>query len=293
MRLPAPLLRRNKNSHKNDFGHVLVVAGSPTMLGAAALTGLAAMRAGAGLTTIAVARSLNLTLQKKISNVIMTCPLPETRQGTVTLKAFELLSQRWSKYTAIAIGPGMTTMPSTTAFIDKMYRMCPLPMVVDADALNALVGTIACISKHLAPRVLTPHAGEMARLTGIPTPTDPGGRKAIAKEYAKRWGVVLVLKGHKTVVASPDGEIYVNTTGNPGMASAGSGDVLTGILTAFLAQGATAIEAAKCAVYLHGKIGDIIAQASTEGSLIAEDIIDALPKALRNPSLGASIRKNL
>lgn len=283
MRLPTPLLRRNKRAHKNDFGHVLIVAGSPAMLGAAALTGLAAMRAGAGMTTIAVARSLNRTLQAKIANVIMTRPLPESRKGTIAFGAFDVLKRDWSKYSAVALGPGMTTDPGTVTFIEKMYRECPLPMVVDADALNALALPASSFQSqragepeaHLNARILTPHPGEFFRLTGLKPRTDRERLRA-AKAFAVKHQVVIVLKGYHTVVASPDGKAYVNHTGNPGMATAGCGDVLTGMIAALLAQGLTAFEAARGGVFLHGKSGDRAAGKCMKFSLIATDLFDAL-----------------
>ncbi|MBF0123294.1 MAG: NAD(P)H-hydrate dehydratase [Candidatus Omnitrophica bacterium] len=281
MRLPALLLRSNKNTHKNDFGHVLVVAGSPSMLGAAALVGFSAMRSGAGLTTIGVAKSLNLTLQKKISNVIMTLPLLETTEGTIAVKAFDVLARNWKKYSAVAIGPGMTMCASTVTFIQKMYANCPLPMIVDADALNALALTGKLVRKSSAPRILTPHPGEMARLTGLSKKTIEADRKEIALKYSKEWRCVVVLKGHRTAVASPDGEFYVNTTGNAGMATAGSGDVLTGMMGAFLAQKIEPFEAAKSAVFFHGKAGDLAAQGRSKASLIASDIIIHIPLVLK------------
>ena len=274
MQWPASLLRHNRNVHKNDFGHVLVVAGSPAMLGAAALTGLSAMRCGAGLTTVGVAKSLNLTLQKKISNAIMTLPLPETRQKTIAPAAFRVLQKNWKKYSVIAIGPGMTTNPSTVRFVEKMYRECPLPMVVDADALNALAGKVDRLKNSEAPRILTPHPGEMARLTGLSRAVIESDRRGVALRYAKRWGCVVVLKGHRTVVASPDGKVYVNTTGNPGMAKAGMGDVLTGMIAALLAQKVLPFEAARFGVWWHGKTGDRVLKRRRIFSFTAQDIID-------------------
>ncbi len=244
------------------------------MLGAAALTGLAAMRAGAGLTTIGVARTLNLTLQKKISNVIMTRPLPQTRQGTISYQAFGALASSWGKYSVVAMGPGMGINPSTARFIKKVYEECFLPVVVDADALNSLGEKgISCGRKFSAPRILTPHPGEMARLTGLSKEEIQADRKRIARDFAKRWGAVVVLKGHRTVVASPEGKVYVNKTGNSGMATAGSGDVLTGILGGFLARGMDAFPAAQRAVFCHGLAGDKVA-----GAMIATDMLDVIPR---------------
>ena len=270
MRLPAPLSRRDPHACKNDFGHVLVVAGSPAMLGAAALTGLAAMRSGAGLVTIAVRRDLNLTLQKKISPVIMTLPLP-------CVGMLAALKKTWNKFDAVAIGPGMGQDKSTQNFIRDFIAVCPKPMVIDADALNALAKDPRPLRQNPMPKVLTPHPGEMARLTGKSVKAVEADRKGIALGFAKKYNCVVLLKGHRTVVASPDGKVYVNTTGNAGMATAGSGDVLTGMIAALLGQGVEAFEAARTGAYLHGKSGDLAAKIKSKAGMIACDIIDAIP----------------
>jgi len=276
MRWPVRLLRRDKKAYKNQFGHVLVLAGSPAMLGAASLTGFAAMRAGAGLTTIGVAKSLNLTLQRKISNVIMTLPLLETRRQTISQKAFSQLKKTWKKYSVVAIGPGLTTDPSTKKFVFEMVSKCPLPMVVDADALNALAGHLGALKKYAAPRIFTPHPGEFARLSGFRVADkDPDRRKA-AQAFAMKHHCILVLKGYHTVVASPNGKVYVNKTGNPDMATAGSGDVLTGMIAGFLGQGSAPFEAARLGVYLHGKAGDKADKKARPLSMIASDILEEI-----------------
>jgi len=241
MRLPKPLLRQNKSVHKNNLGHVLVVAGSPTMLGAACLTALSSMRSGAGLVTVAVPKSLNLTLQKKLSPVLMTLPVKETKAKTFS----------------------------------------PAAMVVDADALNALSEDLSVLLKAKAPRILTPHVGEMSRLSGMTKKAIEHDRKGSAVRFAKAHQCVLVLKGAGTVVASPEGKVYVNKTGNAGMATAGSGDVLTGMIAAFVAQGISVFEAASLGVSMHGTAGDIAARRVGKTSLIATDIIATIPKALR------------
>lgn len=280
MRLPAPLLRSNKTAHKNDFGHVLVIAGSPAMLGAAALTGLAAMRSGAGLTTIAIAKSLNLALQKKISNTIMTLPLQETNRGTISLKSYPALKSLWTRYSVLAIGPGMTQNPNTGRFITKIYQECPLPMVVDADALNALAGKMGQIGKVKAPRILTPHPKEMSRLTGLSCEEIQHDRKGIARKYAMAWGATIVLKGYRTVVASPEGKTYVNTTGNAALATAGSGDVLTGIIAGLAARGKGNLFKTVCfSVSWHGTIGDVLNRGRKGFAVIATDILEGLRPA--------------
>lgn len=282
MPLPAPLSRRNVNAHKNDFGHVLILAGSPSMLGAAALTALAAMRFGAGLVTVGVPKSVNLALQKKVSNTVMTWPLEETKEHTLSLTAFQQIKSRVNKFSAIALGPGLTTHPSTRQLILKIIRDISLPLVIDADALNALPGNLKVLTKQTnAPRILTPHPGEMGRLTGLSRPDVNENPQRIAVNFAKDHLVVLLLKGHRTIVASPEGKVYVNKSGNVGMATAGSGDVLTGMIAAFLGQGISAFDAARWGAYLHGKAGDIAVKKYGKPSLIASDIIDAIPSAIR------------
>ncbi len=256
------------------------------MLGASALCGLAAMRAGAGLVTLGVPRSLNLTLQRKISAVLMTLPLPETTQHTFATRAWAELKKNIQTFSAVAIGPGLSGNLQTRAFIKQILLNCPVPLVIDADALNAVSeSTSDLLFKSKAPRILTPHAGEFHRLlhtSNIPDEKNLKARSRLAQNFAKRYHCVLLLKGHQTIVADLSGACYINTSGNSGMATAGSGDVLTGILTAFLAQGIPPFEAAKWAAYLHGKAGDLAAKAKGKASLIATDLIESLPNALKN-----------
>ena len=282
MQQPSVLLRRNPHLNKKDFGHVLVVAGSPAMLGACALCSLAVMRSGAGMVTAAVAKSLNLTLQKKVSNVVMTLPLPETDQGLISVKAFDVLKKNFSKYNVVAIGPGLGTHPSTIRFIHKMVEHYPGPMVVDADALNALAKDLKCLLKAKGLRVLTPHVGEMARLTGETVKYIEKNRKEVALNFAHQHDCVLVLKSCRSVIASAQGKLITNTTGNVGMATAGSGDVLTGMIAAFLGQGIEPFEAVRFGAHTHGRAGDLAAKQKGKVSMIASDIIDCIPKVLKS-----------
>ena len=279
MRLPARLSHRNLKTHKNDYGHILVLAGSKRMLGAAALTSLAAMRAGAGLVTLGIPESLNTVVQRKISNVVMTFPLKETWEQSIDLNAFAQIQKFYKNYDVIAIGPGLSQHPRTQKFILKVMATSPLPLVIDADALNAIVGDLEILKRTKTPKILTPHPGEMARL--IKKSNIKNQRAKIARNFAKKYNCVLLLKGHQTVAASPQGKIYINKTGNPGMATAGSGDVLTGIIAAFLGQGLSGFKAAKFGAYLHGKAGDLAAGAKTQTAMIASDIIEYIPKAIK------------
>lgn len=279
MRLPAPLSRRNPKAYKNQFGHVLVIAGSSRMLGAAALCGLAAFRSGAGLVTVGVPCHLNLTLQAKIPNEIMTLPLPE-RAGRLDRRAYTLLQNEWTKYAALAFGPGLGQDAPTRRLVLQLIRQCPLPMVVDADALNIVADDLSTLKKAAGPRVLTPHPGEMARLTGLSSAEVESGRSKVAGTFADEYQCVVVLKGYRSCVASPDKKVHVNTTGNSGMATAGSGDVLTGMIAALMGQGLQPFEAAKFGCYCHGLAGDRAARRVGKASLIASDIIEAISGVL-------------
>ncbi|MBF0385529.1 MAG: NAD(P)H-hydrate dehydratase [Candidatus Omnitrophica bacterium] len=278
--MPTPLLRRNKHSNKYDFGHALVLAGSRNMLGASALTGLAAMRIGAGLVTVGVPKSLNGILQKKLSNVIMTLSLPETKGQGLSYLAFKTIKKICSKYDALAIGPGLTVNPETKKLVLRIIRDIALPMVIDADALNALAKNPKMLLKNTFPKILTPHLWEMQRLTGLKKDFIEKNRLRVAKGFAEKYNCVLLLKGNRTIVCSREGS-YINQTGNCGMATAGAGDVLTGIITGLLAQGINAFEAAKFGSFIHGLAGDLAAKEKTKPVLIASDIIDYLPKAIK------------
>lgn len=280
MRLPAPLSRRQSHQHKNQFGHVLILAGSRRMLGAAGLTSLAALRGGAGLVTLGIPHELNLVAQRKISNEIMTWPLPQTATQSLSSRALPVIRKQWSTYDAIALGPGISTHISTRNFVLNMVRQSPLPLILDADALNCLRTQPAVLKVTTCPKILTPHPGEMARLRGGKFADDPDTRLNVCSSFAHRYQCVVLLKGPRTVVAAPDGQTYINRTGNVGMATAGSGDVLTGIITAFVGQGLDAFQAAKFGAYLHGLAGDIAAKELGKTSLIASDILNSIPRAL-------------
>ena len=277
--MPALLSRRNPRASKKDFGRLLIIAGSPSMLGAAALSSLAAMRSGAGLVTAAVPQGSNLTLQKKIAHVVMTQPLCQTRAGTFSLKAYDQLKKIWDRFDVIAIGPGIGRVTATMQFARRVIVHCPKPLVIDADALYALAGHTDILLKTKAARVLTPHAGEMSRLTGQSVDENQAARLKTARDFAGEHHCVLLLKGHRTVVASPQGKTYINRTGNVGMATAGSGDVLTGMITAFLGQGMSPFDAAKNGAYYHGKAGDLAARGQGKIGMTALDIIDHLKES--------------
>lgn len=251
------------------------------MLGAAALCSLAAMRSGAGLVTVGVPQSLSIALQKKIASVVMTMPLAETPEQSISADAYRQIKKNFTRFNAVAVGPGMSEHTSTQKFIRTLVAECPIPMVIDADGLNALAGHGNILRRSSTPKVLTPHPGEMARLTGEKKKTIESDRKKAAVEFTRQSNCVVLLKGHRTVVASPSGKTYINLTGSPGMATAGSGDVLTGMIAAFLGQGLSAFDAAKWGAYLHGKAGELAARAKTPTAMIASDIIEFIPEVFK------------
>lgn len=251
------------------------------MLGAGALSSLAAIRSGAGLVTLGIPRSLNSTAQKKIANVIMTFPLRETQKQTLAFSSFKQIKDSYLKYSAIALGPGLSENPSTQRLILRIIETSSIPLIIDADALNALHRHLNILTKTGTVKILTPHPGEMSRLTGQKKNTVEKNRKNSADTFAKKYNCTLLLKGAKTVIASPGKRTYINTTGNSGMATAGSGDVLTGMIAAFIAQGLSAFNAAKYGAVLHGKAGDLAAKNKTRLSMIASDIIEYIPKAVQ------------
>ena len=260
---------------------MLLIGGSPSMAGAIALSGLAAMRSGAGLVTLGIPESLNSVVQKKISPVLMTLGLKETKAGTISPAAFPQIQKFLKKCNCLGIGPGLTTHPQTQKFILKVIRQIELPMVIDADGLNTLAADLKCLRANSSLKILTPHPGEMARLTGLKKSWIEAHRIKAAENFAVKNKCVLLLKGHRTVLASPEGKIYINKTGNAGMAKAGSGDVLTGMIAAFLAQGLSGFEAAKWGAFLHGKAGDLAAEEESKTALIATDIIDQIPNVFK------------
>ena len=274
------LPRRAFNTHKGDCGRVVVLAGSRGMTGAAALTALAAARTGAGLVTLGVPQSLHDIMEVKLTEV-MTVALPETSRASLTRLGKKEVEELVKGADAVALGPGLGAHPETRALVREILPELSVPVVVDADGLNALAGHAEGLNKIMAPLVLTPHPGEMARLLGKKTADIQSNRLVEAEAAAAHWQSVVVLKGAGTIVAGPGGETYLNPTGNPGMATGGSGDVLTGIITAFLAQGLEPVKAAACGVYVHGLAGDQAARHKGMMGLIATDILDALPGILQ------------
>ena len=275
---------RPEDGHKGSFGHLLVVAGARGFTGAAKLACAAAYRSGTGLVTLAVPAGLSDVMAASLLEA-MTVTVPDTDVGSFALSALEPLVSEAGARNALVIGPGISRHPETAALAREIIVRAPVPLVADADALNALAGSGPFTGAGAGPsgnaRVFTPHPGEMARLTGISTGGIQANRPETALRHAAAWGVVVVLKGRGTVVAAPDGRIALCPLGNNGMGTGGTGDVLAGMLGALLAQGMEPWEAACAAVYAHARAGDLAAGRMTRRGMIAGDVIDALPDVWR------------
>ena len=274
-------------ANKGNYGHVLIIAGSLGKTGAAAMAARAALRAGAGLATVATAKSA-LPVVSMLGMEWMTEALPETDEGSISLRALEgtQLDKLVEKKSVLAVGPGLGAHPETAEFVRAVVNKYPLPLVLDADGLNAFAGRMELFHQDVRPvgaTVFTPHPGEMARLTGKTIAEIQSDRVAVAREFSQQFGVTLVLKGFRTLIASPDGQVWVNPTGNPGMATGGTGDVLTGLTAGLLAQfpAHPVGEVATAAVYLHGLAGDLAAEEFGQQSMLAGDLLEKIPSAYK------------
>ncbi len=308
--VPQLIPARPKYSHKGDYGHILVVAGSRGKTGAALMAARACLRSGAGLVTIGVPESLMDVFQSRVTEE-MTLSLADDGSGMLSIIALdEILNFVAKKVDVIAIGPGIGVTSNTEKIMAELIQKSPVPVVIDADGINSLNGSRGkgqgardILKKAKSPIILTPHPGEMSRLlkqkSGTNPPSPPftkGGQGGItygihdieknridtAISFSKETGIYLVLKGAPTIVAEPEGRAFINPTGNPGMATAGTGDVLTGMISAFLGQGLNPLNASILGVYIHGLAGDIAASDKGEHSLVATDIIDAIPAAFHS-----------
>jgi len=275
---------RKHDAHKGSFGHVLILAGSVGKTGAAVMAAKAALRAGAGLVTIATAASA-LPIIAAQGMEYMTEPLPETEAGAISLRALDSgrLDKLLEGKSILAIGPGIGNAPETAELVRTLVNGRRVPVVLDADGLNAFSGCMSTFRGNLPQAVLTPHPGEMGRLVGMPAAEIQARRVDVARAFAQEHQVNLVLKGFRTLTVAPDGKVWVNPTGNPGMATGGTGDVLTGLISGLLAQYQDRVvsDVVAAAVYLHGMAGDLVAKELGEASLIAGDLIEALPGAYR------------
>ncbi|MCL0049687.1 NAD(P)H-hydrate dehydratase [Peptococcaceae bacterium] len=274
--------KRKLDAHKGNFGRVLIVAGSKGMTGAALLTAKACLRAGAGLVTLAVPEQIHSIVSAKAPE-IMTYPLLGTEEGTVSEGALQEILDKVDndKIDVLAVGPGLSLNDETITLVTGLLKKIKIPLILDADGLNALAENPEILKDSTAPIVITPHPGEMARLLGASTAEVQQKRLDITMRYAKEWGVTLLLKGARTLIASPDGMLYINSTGNPGMATAGSGDVLAGIITGFVAQGLSMHHAAAAGAYLHGMAGDKGSAELGQNALMAGDVLNYLPVCMK------------
>lgn len=267
-----PLLpRRRRSAHKGDFGHLLIIAGSQEYTGAPVLAAYASARAGAGLVTLALKQDIFPIVAAKCPPEVMPRPLNFDK----------LDSTYFAQFDAVAIGPGLGQAPDIREMVWKVLALCELPMVVDADALNVIATDVPRLKQLHRPLVLTPHPGEMARLIGKTAGQVQSKRWEIANTFAKEHGVVMVLKGASTVVTDASSPLWVNSTGNPGMARGGMGDALTGVIGAYLARGMTPLNAARAGAFLHGFAADLALDQAGESGLLTSDLVDRLGEAIR------------
>ena len=280
------LPNRQPDAHKGDNGRVFVLAGSVGLTGAAALSATAALRTGSGLVTLGIPNSLNDILECKVTEA-MTCPLPEVRKARcLALRARGHIAPHLAKSDAVAIGPGLGTHKETITLVHRLIEDLKCPAVLDADALNAMIGHLDILKNCQMPLVLTPHVGEFARLTGQSILEVRQNPIESAKALAQHVGHTVILKGAPTLVAQSDGCVYVNPTGNATMATGGTGDVLTGIIASLIGQGLTPSNAAQLGVYIHGLAGDWVATHQGQHGLIASDMVQALPEAFKATAQG-------
>ena len=271
---------RPRRADKKDFGRVFILAGSRGYTGAAALTSFAALRAGAGLVTLGCPEKIYSILARRHPEV-MVRPFPSTPKGSFSEKGFSEIMKFLKTQDVLAVGPGLGRNSGTQCLVRKILQHTQVPSVVDADGINAFRDHLESLKRCRQGLILTPHAGEFVRVFGGKKPEKDSERRMRAAETARAFGIILVLKGFRTVVAGLEGKVSVNSTGNPGMATGGTGDVLTGIIAALLGQGMNPFDAARFGVYLHGLAGDLAAREKGEVSLVAGDLIEFLPQALR------------
>lgn len=272
------VFNRPDDSNKGTLGSLLCICGSYGMAGAAIMAGKAALRCGIGLLKIAVSKSIYPVCATNILESVYY-PLEETSNGVISSKNTDFLLEMCEKSSAVVIGCGLSVCDDTKNLVQSVITNCEKPLVIDADALNCICNKPEILKNLKAPAIITPHPGEMARLLHSTPKTVNSNRENTAIDFAKKFGVVTVLKGAGTIIASPEGEVYINHTGNSGMATGGSGDVLSGIIGSLLAQGASPINAAAAGVFLHGTIGDLAAEKLGKISMLPTDMIDMIPTA--------------
>jgi NAD(P)H-hydrate epimerase len=268
--------------HKYTFGHLAVVGGSKGKTGAPSMSAEAALRSGVGLSTVLVPESLNTIFEVKLTEA-MSIPVKDEGEGFFGINSLDevLSTLKGGKFTALLLGPGLGSNPETYEFVRELFKECNLPMVIDADGINALAENKELLKLKEEPIILTPHIGEFCRISGLSKGEVLKSLPDVAGEFASHFGVYLVLKSGRTVVATPSGKLFVNVIGNPGMATAGTGDVLAGVIGGLLAMGIEAEDAAKFGVYLHSLAGDLASRALSQEALVATDLIRFLPEAVK------------
>lgn len=280
----ALIAERLAESNKGSYGHVLVIGGSEGKAGSVAMAGMSALRTGAGLATVATPKSVLPTVAG-FHPEVMTEVLPETATGTISASALERIHELAKGKSVLAIGPGISRFPETSALVRTLVSKSEVPVVLDADGLNAFEGLTDELNGKGRLLVITPHPGEMARLAGCSIADVQKDRLGVARKFAREHELIVVLKGHRTLVVLPDGEAWVNTTGNPGMSTGGTGDILTGMVAAMIAQSKIAqnsngaLLAVVAAVHLHGLAGDVMRESVGEHSMVATDLLRGLPEA--------------
>ena len=281
------LIRRKPNTYKNNYGHTLIIGGSPGLTGAVSLASVSCLRAGAGLVTVGVPSELNNIFETKL-NEVMSLPL-KSKGGFIKETAFkdveDFIFKR--KVDVLGIGPGLGINPATQKLVEEIIKKIEIPLIIDADALTILSLKLEILKKSRTKIILTPHLGEFSRLIKKPVDFIRNNRKKLAKDFSLRYNLILVLKGYKTLIVEK-GKVYENNTGNPGMATAGSGDVLSGVICGLISQlrglevkKPSLLEAVKLGVYLHGLAGDLAIKEKTQAGILASDIIEYLPQAIK------------
>lgn len=272
--------QRSSSSHKGDYGRVFILAGSPGCTGAAHLAGMGAMRSGAGLVTVGVPQRVYTIVARRESEV-MVRPFASGRDGTFAAGALKPVLAFARGQDVMALGPGMSQSSSAVRLIRAAVSGFAGPKILDADGLNAFQGKASLLAKLCGGLILTPHAGEFVRVFGGPLPHTEAARKKRALQASRESRAVVILKGHRTVVAEPGGRFFINSTGNPGMASGGTGDVLTGVCAALAGQGLSLWDVARFSVYLHGLAGDFAAARKGQTGMVASDLLEELPGVFR------------
>jgi len=279
--------KREQDSNKGSFGKVLVVGGSTGLTGAPCLTAEGALRTGSGVVTVGCAEGLNDIFETKLTEV-MTEPLAQNLDRSISSKASAALVKLMEKYDVLALGPGLGKNPDTGKLVCHLIRNVKKPVVLDADGLNLIAKTPEVLKNKKGVLLVTPHPGEMSRLMGCSLDMIQNYRVEASLKFAKKYNVITLLKGARTVIALPSGEVFINSSGNPGMATAGAGDVLTGVIASLIGQGLEPEKAAVCGAFLHGLAGDLAKEVKGENGLIASDIIASIPAAILDFKKGTS-----